>query len=233
MNISRQHYAAATALIAALQFTPAIAHAAVSTTGCGGGSSCTMSQLLAGGTITAGDVTFSSFDDTLAVDFPDTDMVVITGVDDGTLAPGPGFDFAASPDFAVTGGGDFFYRFSFDIDAAGGASIISDASLALTGFSGTDGFDDTVTVSALVPSSDPLPAEVSVDDTSTTDSFDLAAAVSTINVDHRILVDAFFGDGATLTDYEFRVSLVPVPAALPLLLSGIAMLGVVRVRRHR
>ncbi len=220
-------------LFSTLLFQPAT-QAAVTTTGCSGDSSCTMTQLLNGDTINAGALTFTNFDDISADDMPNTDSITITGIDDGTLDPGPGFTFNASSDFSLEAGSDFSYRFDFDITAAGGSSIIKDASLELTGFSGVNGSTDTVKIRALIPSSDPLPAELMVTDIDNMlfDTFDFAASVSNINVDHRIDLEAS-GNGVSLSSYDFILSVVTIPAALPLMLAGLAMLGGVASRRAR
>ena len=200
--------------------------AAVSTAGCAASTFCTMTELLAGGSLTAGGVTFSGFDDSLSVDFPDTDLVTIEGIDDGDVN-GPGISFGASPEFAVGASSDFFYRFDFDVSVSGAAAI-DGFSMELTSFSGDDGVDDIIFIAGLIPSTSPLPAELLATDTSLTDSFALATAVSMIEVEHRVTVDSFFGDGVTLEDYEFRVSVVPVPPAIGLFLSALFLTGAFR-----
>ncbi len=96
------------ALVAAGLFvaSPRPAGALVTTTGCGGATSCTLAELFAAGTITVNTRLFADFE----LEFidpdgvtPDFTKIVVDGKDDGGLDPGPGIKFSGNGEFRVVG----------------------------------------------------------------------------------------------------------------------------------
>ena len=79
------------------------ANAAVMTTGCAGATSCTLLELMTGGSIQAGDLVFSDFSPWLVSDYGAVNEtnVIVTGLDDGSLDPGPGLLFTLNGEFDV------------------------------------------------------------------------------------------------------------------------------------
>ena len=83
----------------------ASAQAVVITNGCVGGTSCTLFELMQGGSIQAGDLLFSQFspwNDLAQGAFVDESLIIVTGLDDGSLDPGPGLRFELNGEFDVT-----------------------------------------------------------------------------------------------------------------------------------
>ena len=224
------------ALVSPVIALQTVAHAAVVTTGCGGGATCTMTQLTGGGTITAGSLRFHSF--SVLADFGvgvDESTITLTGLDDMGLDPGPGFRLNSNSELSTAAGEDISYAFSFSVTDVNGSSTMKDGSLSAGTYS--LGLDDLWEVQARVPSSNFLPdlkinAATGVSPT-LTDSSLTFLPTSGITVRHNIDLDSTFIDstGASLDSYTFRVSQVPIPAALPLMLGGLGLLLAGGVRR--
>lgn len=206
------------------------AHAAVSTTGCGSGTTCTLSELYApGSSITAGDLVFSNF--SLELDLGslsiDPSLITLTGVDTGSLNPGSGFRVEGNGEIKVSGNDSILYIFNFNVAHKNGLSLLKDASL--TAGSITTGDDAAWSVSARIFA--PVVPELAIEETTpdprvSSDSFDFPATASAIDV--RMAFDPVdFGSTAPtditeIGDYTFLVSSVPEPTALPLMLAGLA-----------
>ena len=203
------------------------ANATVTTTGCGGGTSCTMTQLTGGGTITAGSLRFDNF--AVLADAGsatvDESTITLTGLDDMGLDPGPGFRLDSNGELMTAGGEDLIYAFSFDVTDVNGESTLKDASLA----AGTNafGFDDFWQVEGRIPASNIFSDIEIIDGTFEVsqlfDTFDFTLT-DAITARHNINLDSTpaFATGATLTSYTFRVSQIPEPSTLAMLLLGLA-----------
>ncbi len=213
------------------------AHATVVTTGCGGGDTCTMTQLTAGGTITAGSLRFHSF--SVLADAGnvtvDEGTISLTGLDDAGLDPGPGFRFNSNGELSTSSAEEIIYAFSFSVTDVGGANTMKDGSLRAG--NNTFGADDEWEVEARVPSTNFL-ADLEITDGTFVSSvlFDDTldfAPTSAITARHNIglFSDFALSTGATLESYTFRVSQIPEPSSLTLVLTGL-VLGT-SMRRHR
>ncbi|MEE4209782.1 MAG: hypothetical protein V2I43_11000 [Parvularcula sp.] len=209
--------------------------AAVSTS-CGDPSTCTVAQLAAGDTITIGDVTFSlsNIDDfgTVAVDL---DAITVTGVQS---AGGASLLFAADPALSFAGDADFI---SLDFDLL--AEISASSSAVFTSASLSAGADD------LTISGDSSASVTFASDTEFLEIFDdavfgeiltSAAALSSTTSFAALASIAALGfetaSSASISAFRFDLALeggidgeIPLPAAWPLFLGGLAF--VARVRR--
>jgi hypothetical protein len=198
-----------------------------------------MSQLTAGGTITAGSLRFHSFSvlaDAGSVTI-DEGTISLTGLDDMGFDPGPGFRFNSNGELLTGSGDDIVYAFSFSVTDVNGSNTMKDGSL--TAGSNSFGADDLWEVEARSPAGNFFPDLKITDGTfvaSTLFDNTLAFAPSSaITVRHNVNLDSTltFSTGASLESYTFRVSQVPVPAALPFMLTALGMLSVRGSRRPR
>ncbi len=220
--------------------TATAANAAVTTTDCGGGTSCTMTQLYGGGTITAGSLRFHSF--SFVFNNGSTvneDVITLTGLDDGGVDPGPGFRLDSNSELSTAAGEFIGYAFSFSVTDINGASTMKDGSL-LAG-SNSVGADDVWETEVYVPSRMPDGTwELEIRDATSSpavlfdDSLAFAPSSAITSLHNITLAPLSPGStGASLDSYTFRVSVVPVPAAVWLLGSGLVAFGAIARRRKQ
>lgn len=224
------HARAALAAAALAAVSAAPSHAAVSTTGCASSTTCSLAELYAGGTIKVGDVTFGGF----AASPPQAGLAVapsgvfLTGVEGANSAS---LDFGFSPDL-VAFFDDFlgyFFDYSATVDGASSRTLISstlstltDDSLGIQGeaFAQVDmGFDSTNILSIFKDSElgDQL-----------TDTLSLSS-LTTLAIAGALQLNTFAAQsGAAIQSFRFSLGLsgdanvVPLPAAAPLFLAGLA-----------
>lgn len=217
------------------------ADAAVYTTGCASATACTLQELFAGGTITAGGQRFASFaveTDPGTVNWND---VVVTGLDDGGLSPGPGLDFAHNGQVITKDTDVLDIEFSYTVtpvitpwqpvtnelemiasSVSGDARIEVDEALFDPGHTGLG--DKTIT---------------------TDDAFDQNVALDAIGfppqavgliVSNTITVEGEQpGDYAELDAFQqrFGLQVVPEPGVVPVLATGICWLAAMSQSRPR
>jgi hypothetical protein len=147
----------------------------------GGAQATLLSDLLNGGSITAGDKVFDMwFVNPVAVSDPalevDPANIDVTALNDGGLDPGPGLSFSISNGaFDVTGDGIYAfidYLIGFRVTAPTGLNI-KDNSLAITDASVTNSGDNGITIQEFVgtvKSKVDVPGDISVPDLSVTDA---------------------------------------------------------------
>ena len=128
--------AALAAVVSTGLFLPARSNAGVITSGCVGATSCTFLELLTGGSIQAGDLVFSGFSNFanqgITTKLPDLTQIIVTGVDDGGLDPGPGLVFSLNGQFSVTAGQGMDLLTTFLVGpASSGSNQIKDSSITL------------------------------------------------------------------------------------------------------
>lgn len=122
-------------LLAALILLPASAPAAVITTGCANTNvSCTLLELIQGGSIQTNTVVFTDFTPINVLGFrgapfPNVSNIDVFGLDDGGLDPGPGLLFVLNGQWDVFGDGLIDFETTYNIATA--ANPIKDSSLEL------------------------------------------------------------------------------------------------------
>ncbi|NNU15868.1 hypothetical protein HK107_05975 [Parvularcula sp. ZS-1/3] len=219
------------ALAAISMLSVAPAYAAVSST-CGG-SSCTLTELISGETITIDGVTFSisDFFDTSSVAL-DTDVITVTGSSEPGKAS---LKFEATPALTVMGDLDFL-----GADFTLGAVVDMMSPATITGASLEAGADDLAIsgpgVSSALFDVDGSFLEV-FDDSDFGELLSSATALGGVSMISALGSIGLFGldssSTASLTGFTFALDLdgvpeIPVPAALPLFLAGLAI-----IRRRR
>lgn len=217
-------------------------YAAVVTTGCVDLSSCSMAELFAGGTITVNDKKFSEFSLEFTAPFsavPDFSKVNVSGLDDGNADPGPGLRVSSSSEFLI-GGLDvmnFGYRFKADVLDPQWAIKDNSLTVATADYVMTSGgprweVNETVNDTQLnVLGSKQVFADAFLGTSSLSDDAIFAPQTSLL-VGTNVYLEGFdTGDSAQLFAFEQRFSqvLVPLPAPLVLLSTGIAgLIGLLR-----
>jgi len=220
------------------------AQASVITTSCFSTTSCTMAELFAGGSITINDKVFDDFALDVTAPFsiiPDFNNVIVTGLDDGGLSPGPGLSVDGGGEFVATGGNEVAFEYSFNVNVTDPLLRISDTSVSVasgafdvmtegrweveqriaaggsglgTNFTFADGFFASQTLS---------------------DSL-LFAPQTSIDVINAVFVGDFLGgETISLDGYTQRFSqtIVPLPAAVWLFVSGLIGMISIGVKRHQ
>ncbi len=100
---------------------PRLAGALVTTSGCAGASSCTLFELIAGGTITVNTMAFANWEiESIDLDgvIPDFTLIVVEGKDDGGVVPGNGIKFSGNGELLVVGADRLDMALGFTVDAA-------------------------------------------------------------------------------------------------------------------
>lgn len=221
------------------------AHAAgVSTLGCLSTSFCTMDELFKGGSLTVDDKLFKDFSlgfDLSATPF-DFTKVTVTGLAGGGLDPGPGLRVDGNGAFKVKDLDYVDFGYLFTVDVLDPAMRVKDNTLTLGSYTFTtidEGarIEVNETVNNLALDTILAQKQVFADHflgTSKLTDNQVFAPFSTIRVGTAVTLEGFaIGDTAELTSFtqNFSQVVVPVPAALWLLASGLAGLGVFSTRR--
>jgi hypothetical protein len=220
----------------------------------GSAQAITLTDLLGGGSVTAGDKLLDSwevlFQDSSDFAQVNTDNIDVTALNDGGLDPGPGLQFdILNDELGVIGDDIFAYRdfqFGFRVSVLDPDLAIKDVSLSYSAYIGytADGFNDNGsyiqeyvgTALGLNDLTD-LSVEFSVLDDSLTDVNNVAAGFnprSEIWVTKNILVwatDSTDSAGIDSFNQRFSQTTVPEPASIALIVLGLAGFGVARRRR--
>jgi hypothetical protein len=222
------HAAAAALLVAAA----APAHAAVTTTGCASATTCSLTELYAGGTIKVGDVTFGGF----AANPPQAGLAVdpagvfLTGVEGATSAA---LDFGFSPDLQAFFDDflGYFFNYNATVDGASSRRLIGATLSTLTGDSlGVRG-DALAQVDMGFNATDILSIFAQQSGTQLTDTLSLSN-LTTLAIAGALRLETYAAQSAAgIQSFRFSLGLsgnanvVPLPAAAPLFLAGLAAFG--------
>lgn len=226
--------------------------------GAGGAQAIPLSELLAGGSITAGDKVFDqfstvSFVSNIAGRSLNAANIDVTALADGGLSPGPGLKFSvANDELTVTGGNGYTFldfAFGFRVTAAPGFKIkgnLLDIDSGSLSSSGGDAEDLGIVIqewvgAGIADPADPdyIAAELSRlagSETSVLSASSAFASKQDIWVTKDILVWADGTDEASLGAFSQRFSqLVPnnVPEPGMLTLVAVAVLGALGASRRR
>ncbi|GJL92231.1 VPLPA-CTERM sorting domain-containing protein [Hyphococcus sp.] len=213
-------------------------------TSCGDPDTCSLTDLLAGDSITVDNVTFGSFNFNVGDDFGtiavDTSAVSVTGVSGMNTAA---LEFSIDPALSVADDVDFIgYVFEFlaDVDLMSGQDILG----ATLSFAGT-GLDITGDASSLVTfvldSGDFLDIfDDSLAGEQNSESAMLSSLTSLAVMAQLSALGFEPGALASISSFRFELQLsagnvsdVPLPAALPLFALGMAGFGFASKRRRQ
>jgi hypothetical protein len=229
---------------AALMAAGAAQASSVSTGGFASAAGCTLSELFAGGSIGVGDVTFSNF--ALVASFADgvpnvdPSAAFLTGVA-ALGSAGFGIGFTPAPALDVVDAA-IEYAFSFDAAISGSAREMVGLSLSTAGV--TRSGDASFSAAADEGAIDGIGlAQIIADTLAGVDLSDDASFPAAASASFQVEFDlTVFEAGASisLSSLDFSVALdgvpptgvVPLPATVPMLLGGFAMLGMLRRARR-
>lgn len=214
------------------------AEAAVTTTGCASSTTCSLSELYAGGTIKIGDVTYGGF----VTNPPQLGNAVnpagvfLTGVE---AANDASLDFGFSPDLAVSFDDflGYFFNFSATIDPASSrtfnGALLTMLNLDSLGVRGDAlaqvdmGFSATDILSIFADQSGTQTAQTMV-----------LSNLTTLSIAGALKLETYAAQSlAGIQSFRFSLGLagdanvVPLPAAAPLFLAGLAAFGAARRRK--
>jgi hypothetical protein len=219
---------------------PRATGALVTTTGCAGATSCTLTELFAGGSITANTKRFADFE----LEFLDSDgvspnfaLVVVEGKDDGGLVPGNGIEFSGNGELVVVGADRLDMAIGFTVTELEPTVDMHDNSLTI--------LSDTVVGTAFVRVGEFVAdgsgvglgqKQVETDPffspPITTDAIEFPIVQKKLIIEKDILLQSSAaGDSAELDVFEQRFSQLPEPNGSLMLCVGAGALWALRKLR--
>lgn len=225
-------------------FTSTPSKAVVITSGCANLTSCTLAELAAGGTLTADDVLFDNFTSVtgnlgnVAIDLS---TVLVTGI---TTATDVILDISINPGVSISTDSDLVdIFFAYDATVTGGsARTFSNAELSFQNgdadFGGVAGTTVSTNFNGVI-------TELIIENS----DLDNISSVGSVIPGSLVVLSLFndlesgvfdTGSFAEVSGFQLALTLngtisstVPVPPALPLMLSGLVMFGLLHRRRKK
>lgn len=234
-------------LAASAAMFAAPAGAAVVTSGCTATDECTLEELFAGGSIAVDDVNLGSFVfDSAASDSNQISLdpanVTVSGSSTSTTAT---FDFVFDPVLFVFNDGDFLdFAFDYAASIVGSMRSITDVALSFAGFGFSTAFNGDFAFIEVLTNLNGGANElgISVDSEFGFVESDVESMLDLSSLMLRTVIGAeAVGGTASAQVQSFRLTFtldgslppmpeIPVPAAFPLMLMGLAGLGLYRRR---
>ena len=227
-------------VVGLLSTWPGAAHGLITTFGCVAASSCTLTELFAGGSIRVNTKRFADFE----LEFLDSDgvspnfaLVVVEGKDDGGLVPGNGIKFSGNGELRVVGADRLDMAIGFTVTELDPAVDMHDNSLSI--------LSDTVVGTAFINVGEFVAdgrgvglgqKQVETDPffspPTTTDAIEFRVVPRKLIIeDDILLVSSVAGDSAELDIFEQRFSQIPEPNGSLMLCVGAGALWALRKRR--
>ena len=228
-------------VVGLLSAWPRAAHGLITTSGCAGAFSCTLTELFAGGSITVNTKRFADFE----LEFLDSDgvspnfaLVVVEGKDDGGLVPGNGIKFSGNGELLVVGADRLDMAIGFTVTELDPTVDMHDNSLSI--------LSDTVVGTAFIKVGEFVAdasgvglgqKQVETDPffspPITTDAIEFPVVQKKLIIEKDILLQSsVVGDSAELDMFEQRFSQqLPEPAGSLMLCVGAGALWALRKLR--
>lgn len=203
------------------------ANAAVITSGCANASSCTLTELFAGGTITINNVLFNGWDfinDLADVNVTENNVTII-GIDNGGTV---GLSFVFNPALLVANGDELEYTFDFDVSVVAPSTreiIMGDLNLTTSVRTG-DAFAEingTLTPGGFFSVGENISS-------STPSASNALANLTSLSIETNIQLGAFDpGTSESLTQFDYGFTLtIPEPTSGLLVLIGVVVFSTTR-----
>ncbi len=235
-------YLVALAALGLVLLAPHATQALVTTSGCAGASSCKLSELFAGGSITVNTKRFADFEleflDSDGVS-PDFGLVVVEGRDDGGLVPGNGIKFSGNGELRVVDADRLDMAIGFTVTELDPAVDMHDNSLTL--------LSDTVVGTAFIRVGEfvadgsgvgsgqkQVETDPFVSPPVTTDAIEFPVIQKKLIIETDILLQSgAAADFAELDMFEQRFSQLPEPGGPVMLCAGLVALWALHQLRSR
>ncbi len=214
----------------------------ITTSGCAGAFSCTLTELFVGGSITVNTKRFADFE----LEFLDPDgvspsfaLVVVEGKDDGGLVPGPGIKFSGNGELLVVGADRLDMAIGFTVTELDPTMDMHDNSLTIlsdrvvgTAFIKVGEF--VADASGVGLGQKQVETDPFFSPPIATDAIEFTVVQKKLIIEKDILLQSsVVGDSAELDMFEQRFSQLPEPGGPVMLCVGLVALWALHQLRSR